>query len=93
MILTDNKKTIMYILIAFAFSIAVRLIWVYQFQGMDQFKFNDQFMINTNDGYFFAEGARDIVAGITENSNDLSPFESAGSILTVKVSVNLKLVL
>jgi dolichyl-diphosphooligosaccharide--protein glycosyltransferase/undecaprenyl-diphosphooligosaccharide--protein glycosyltransferase len=82
MILTDNKKTIIYILIAFAFSVAVRLIWVYQFSDIEQFKFNEQFMINTNDGYYYAEGARDIVAGITQNSNDLSPFKSAGSILT-----------
>ena len=72
--------------IAFAFSIAVRLIWLYQFSGVEQFKFNNQFMINTNDGYFYAEGARDIVAGITENSNDLSPFDSAGSILTAFIA-------
>ncbi|MEA2017587.1 MAG: STT3 domain-containing protein, partial [Campylobacterota bacterium] len=83
---SDNKKTIIYILIAFTFSIAVRLIWVYQFSGTEQFKFNNQFMINTNDGYYYAEGARDIVAGITQNSNDLSPFESAGSILTALVA-------
>jgi len=36
-------------------------------------------MINTNDGYFYAEGARDILAGKTENTNDLSPFTSANS--------------
>ena len=86
MTITDNKKTIIYILIAFAFSIAVRLIWVYQFNGTEQFKFNNQFMINTNDGYCFAEGARDIVAGITENTNDLSPISSATSILTAIIA-------
>ncbi len=86
MTLTQNKKTVLFILIAFAFSIAVRLIWVQQFSGTEQFKFNDQFMINTNDGYFYAEGARDIVAGITENTNDLSPFKSAGSILTAFIA-------
>ncbi len=81
MIISENKKTFLFILIAFAFSIAVRLVWVYQFQDTEQFKFNNQFKINTNDGYYYTEGAKDIVAGITENSNDLSPFESAGSIL------------
>ena len=86
MTLTDNKKTFIYILIAFAFSIAVRLIWVYQFSGTEQFKFNNQFMINTNDGYFWAEGARDILAGITENTNDRSPIERAASILTALVA-------
>ena len=86
MITIDNKKTILFILIAFAFSIAIRLIWVEQFSGAEQFKFNDQFMINNNDGYYYAEGARDIIAGITVNTNDLSPFASAGSILIAFVA-------
>jgi len=81
-----NKKTILYILIAFTFSFAVRLVWVEQFSSTEQFKFNDQFMINTNDGYYYAEGARDIVLGISENTNDLSPFESATSILTAWIA-------
>jgi undecaprenyl-diphosphooligosaccharide--protein glycosyltransferase len=86
MITLENKKTILYILIAFCFSIAVRLIWVYQFESTEQFKFNNEFMINTNDGYFYAEGARDIVKGITESSNDLSPITSAASILTAFIA-------
>ena len=86
MILTKNQKTIFLILIAFTFSIAVRMIWLYQFNDTEQFKFNNQFMINTNDGYYYAEGARDILKGITENSNDLSPFQSAGSILTAFIA-------
>ena len=71
-----------------------RLIWVYQFSEVSQFKFNNQFMINTNDGYFYAEGARDIVnAKILNpkaesyfdkfhNPNDLSPTKEALSQLT-----------
>lgn len=89
MTLTTNKKTILLILIAFAFSFAVRLIWVQQFSGTEQFKFNGEFMINTNDGYIWAEGARDILAGITskeETNNDLSPVESAASILTAWIA-------
>jgi len=85
MILSNNKKTILYILIAFAFSIAVRLIWVYHFSGIEQFKFNNQFMINTNDGYFYAEGARDIIAGFHQD-NDLSPVNSAASQLTAIIA-------
>ncbi len=49
--------------IAYFFSIAVRLIWVYQFHGDESFMWNGQLMINTNDGYFFAEKARDILNG------------------------------
>ncbi len=83
--LSVNKKTLLFIVIAFVFSIAVRLIWVYQFNNTEQFKFNNQFMINTNDGYFYAEGARDILSGISQE-NDLSPIETAASTLTAIVS-------
>jgi len=89
MTLSTNKKTALLILIAFAFSFAVRLIWVQQFSATEQFKFNGEFMINTNDGYFYAEGARDILAGITtkeQTNNDLSPVESAASILTAWIA-------
>ena len=84
--LTTNKKTFILILIAFAFSFAIRLIWVQQFSDTEQFKFNDQFMINTNDGYYWAEGARDILAGKIKSTNDLSPFESAASQLTALIA-------
>ena len=77
----ETKLTLLYILIAFSFSVLMRLIWVYQFGDYEAFKFNGQFMINTNDGYFWAEGARDILGGVSQ-ANDLSPIESAGSILT-----------
>ncbi len=84
--MSSNKKTILLILIAFAFSFAVRLIWVQQFDNMEQFKFHNEFMINTNDGYFYAEGARDIIAGKSESTNDGSPFTSAGSIMTAFIA-------
>ena len=79
--LTDNQKTIFYITFTFLFSVAVRMIWVYQFNGVEQFKFNDMFMINTNDGYVWAEGARDILNGFHQN-NDHSPIEYSVSVLT-----------
>ncbi len=77
----ETKKVIFYIAIAFIFSVAVRFIWVYQFSNMQSFKWNSQFMINTNDGYFWAEGARDILAGFHQ-AHDLSPVTSAASKLT-----------
>ncbi|MBU0721475.1 peptide transporter [bacterium] len=85
MTLTRNKQTLLLILIAFTFSVVVRLIWVYQFSDMEQFKFNGQFMINTNDGYFYAEGARDILSGVSQE-NDLSPISSATSIITAAIA-------
>ena len=97
MITTSNNettKTLFYILIAFTFSVLLRLIWVYQFNGYMPFYFNDQFMINTNDGYYWAEGARDLLLGTATNPDakeyfdkfhqyhDLSPVHLAVSQLT-----------
>ncbi len=59
----------------------MRFIWVYQFKDYAPFHFNGEFMINTNDGYYWAEGARDILAGFHQ-PNDGSPIESAPSLLT-----------
>jgi len=77
----ETKLTIFYILIAYAFSVLLRMIWVYQFAGHEPFFFNGEFMLNTNDGYFFAEGARDILSGVTQ-ANDLSPVDRSVSKLT-----------
>ena len=76
-----DKKVWMYVSLAFVFSIVARLIWVYQFKDFSNFIWNGQFMINTNDGYFWAEGARDILNGFHQ-PNDLSPIARAISKLT-----------
>ncbi|MDD2384702.1 MAG: STT3 domain-containing protein [Sulfurospirillaceae bacterium] len=68
-------------MIAFLFSFVVRLIWVYQFGEIESFKFAGQFMINTNDGYYWAEGARDLLSGVHQKF-DLSPIDQAPSLLT-----------
>ena len=55
-------------LLAYLFSFAIRMIWVYQFQDNASFMWNDQLMINTNDGYFFASGAQQELFGLhTDN--------------------------
>ncbi len=77
----QTQLTITYIFIAFLFSVAIRMIWFYQFSGYDQFYFNGQFMINTNDGYAWAEGARDILSGVSQ-PNDLSKIQSSTAQLT-----------
>ena len=64
-----------FIALSFIFSVAIRLIWVYQFHDYSDFYWNGQLMINTNDGYFYAEGARDILAG-SHQANDLSPIDT-----------------
>lgn len=78
---TKNKSIYFYLVTTLLFSILLRLIWVYQSQDYSDFLWNDQLMINTNDGYFFAEGARDILAGFHQ-ANDLSPITHPLSKLT-----------
>lgn len=77
----ETKLTLFYILLAFTFSIVMRMIWVYQFNGYAPFHYNGQFMINTNDGYYWAEGARDLLSG-TFREVDLTPVGTAPALLT-----------
>lgn len=77
--------TFFLVIIAFLFSFSIRFIWVAEFQGMEQFKWNNELMINTNDGYYFTEGARDILKGAHE-PNDLSPINEPISLLTAWIS-------
>ncbi len=78
---TSLRAPLLFIAIAYIFSIGMRMFWVYHFQGEPQFFWNGQLMINTNDGYAFAEGARDILQGHHE-AGDLSLVDSAISKLT-----------
>ena len=55
-------------LLAYVFSFAIRLIWVYQFQDNPSFMWNGQLMINTNDGYFFASGAQQELWGLHQEN-------------------------
>ncbi len=79
--LSQTQTTILLIAIAFIFSLGVRMIWVGHFGGAEQFEHNGQLMINTNDGYYWAEGARDLLAG-GHQEGDLSPVDKAASQLT-----------
>jgi dolichyl-diphosphooligosaccharide--protein glycosyltransferase/undecaprenyl-diphosphooligosaccharide--protein glycosyltransferase len=80
--------TTIFILVAFAFALALRTIWVLEFQGHDQNIWNAALMINTNDGYYFAEGARDILAKVHQNG-DLSPIDNPLSLVTAWLAVVL----
>jgi dolichyl-diphosphooligosaccharide--protein glycosyltransferase/undecaprenyl-diphosphooligosaccharide--protein glycosyltransferase len=77
----DYKKILLVIFLAFTFSVLLRYIWVDQFQNVEAFKWLGQLMINTNDGYYFAEGARDIISGVHQNL-DSSPIDNPVSQLT-----------
>jgi len=70
-------------LIAYLFSMGVRMYWPLYFSDAQSMYYAGELMINTNDGYFFSTGARDIVNGVTaEDSQRASPYHvSPGLVL------------
>lgn len=52
-----SKYLLLLIAVAYLFSVGIRMIWVYQFYGLDNFMWNNQLMINTNDGYYWGSSA------------------------------------
>ncbi|RQD68285.1 peptide-binding protein [Campylobacter hepaticus] len=69
------------ILFTYVFSVICRLYWIWWASEFDEYFFNNQLMIISNDGYAFAEGARDMIAGFHQ-PNDLSYYGSSLSTLT-----------
>ena len=59
-----TRQVAVLMLLAYLFSFAVRMIWVYQFKDNPDFFWNGELMINTNDGYFFAAGAQKELFGM-----------------------------
>ncbi|SFV51029.1 Oligosaccharyltransferase PglB [hydrothermal vent metagenome] len=57
------KEISLLMLVAYVFSFAVRLIWVWQVKDNPNFIWNGQIMINTNDGYFFASAVEYLLNG------------------------------
>lgn len=80
-IFSFSKHFWLLVFCAFLFSVLARLYWIFWASGFSEFLYNDTLMINTNDGYAFAEGARDRIAGFHQ-PNDLSYTWSSMAILT-----------
>ena len=76
-----SKQSVLLIAIAFVFSVVCRLYWVVWASEFSSFFWNGELMISTNDGYAFAEGTRDMLAGFHQ-PNDLSYFGYPLSTLT-----------
>ena len=71
-------------LLAYIFSFAIRLIWVFQLQDNPSFLWDGQLMINTNDGYFFASGAQRALDGWhADNPRVFSIWEYGTTAVTV----------
>jgi dolichyl-diphosphooligosaccharide--protein glycosyltransferase/undecaprenyl-diphosphooligosaccharide--protein glycosyltransferase len=63
-----TKYVLLLMAVAYIFSFAIRMIWVYQFQDNPNFYWNDQLMINTNDGYTWVAGAQNVLSGLHEHN-------------------------
>jgi undecaprenyl-diphosphooligosaccharide--protein glycosyltransferase len=75
------KLTLLLIIIAYTFSVSVRYVYISYVGDIPQFQWQGHLMINNNDGYYYAEGARDILAGFHQTT-DLSPVNTPAAILT-----------
>ena len=74
-----NREIFMLIALAYVFGVVCRLFYVAWAGGIEQFYFNGEIMVNTNDAFANAEGARDMLAGFHQ-AHDLSTY--GGSIPT-----------
>ena len=75
----SNREIFMLIALAYVFGVVCRLFYVAWAGGIEQFYFNGEIMVNTNDAFANAEGARDMLTGFHQ-AHDLSPY--GGSIPT-----------
>ncbi len=70
-----------FIILSYTFSVLCRFYWIFWASEFNEYFFNNELMIISNDGYAFAEGARDMIAGFHQ-PNDLSYYGSSLSTLT-----------
>ncbi len=69
---------LLFIAIAYLFSMGVRMYWPLYFADTASMMHAGQLMINTNDGYFFATGAKDILEGVVaEDAQRASAFHAS----------------
>jgi len=79
-----SREVLLLMIVAYIFSFAIRMIWVYQFQDNPNFFWNGQLMINTNDGYYFAAGAQKELFGMHLDNPRIPSVWSFGTVaLTV----------
>jgi len=89
-----KRNFIILVLIAYVFSVLVRLIWVYQMKDMNSFYWNGELMINTNDGYYFASWVQAIVDHMHQynlriEDNIFKHAVVALTVLTVKLGISI----
>lgn len=86
----EKSSTLIFLLlivIAYSFSIAIRLIWIDWASGFPEFYWNNHLMINTNDGYYFAASAKNALTQVFENNPRIAePWSSATIAMTSLLS-------
>ncbi|QSZ41444.1 peptide-binding protein [Sulfurimonas aquatica] len=85
----DLKYALLLIVIAYTFSIAIRMIWVYQFSGADSFYWNNQLMINTNDGYIWGSSALHELTNEFENNSRIVDMFKYGTVFFTYLAVKI----
>lgn len=85
----DTKYLVLLMLLAYTFSFLIRMIWVWQFQDNPNFYWNDQLMINTNDGYFFAAGAQQALFDMHQHNPRIPDIYSYGMVFLTTWLVKL----
>ena len=85
----STKYLIILLLVAYLFSLGIRMIWVYQFWGVEDFYWNDQLMINTNDGYIWATSALNELTGDFENNSRIKSMYSYGVVFFTYIAVKI----
>ncbi len=82
--LPNEKHTtihlILLMIIAYTFSIGIRFIWINWASGISEFSWNNQLMINTNDGYYFAASAQNALTHIFDNNPRIAGAWSSATI-------------
>jgi dolichyl-diphosphooligosaccharide--protein glycosyltransferase/undecaprenyl-diphosphooligosaccharide--protein glycosyltransferase len=73
-------KIVAFMAIAYIFSFAIRLIWIFQFSDVASFNYNGGLMINTNDGYLWASSALNELKGGFENNPRIMDMYSYGTV-------------
>ncbi|MDD5405361.1 MAG: STT3 domain-containing protein [Sulfurovaceae bacterium] len=59
----STKMIALLMLLAYAFGVLMRFIWIYQYSNESSFIWNNEFMLTTNDGYYFAAGVQNLLDG------------------------------
>ena len=59
-----KQELLIYISVAFIFGLIIHLAWIYYFGDNPAYSYNGEFIINTNDGFYFASGVQKELYGV-----------------------------